>query len=84
MFNRRDQQADKTVEDYIAALRTLSSTCNFCDCLKDTLLRDRIVLGIRDSSTGKRLLQEADLNLKTCIDMSRAAEATIHQLKSLK
>ena len=90
VFNRRDQQADETVDniqDYIAALRTLSSTCNFCDCLKlkDTLLRDRIVLGIRDSSTRKRLLQEADLNLKTCIDiiMCRAAEATTHQLKNL-
>ena len=83
MFNKRDQKTGESVEDYTAALRTLASTCNFCDCLKDSLLRDRIVLGIKDSSTGKRLLQEGDLSLKTCVDMCRAADATFKQLKSL-
>ena len=83
-FNKRDQKTDESVEDCIAALRILASTCNFCDSLKDSLLRDHIVLGIKDSSTRKRLLQEGDLNLKTCVDMCRAAKATSQQLKSLK
>ena len=83
-FNKRDQKTDESVEDCIAALRTLASTCNFCDCLKDSLLRDRIVLGIKDSSTRKRSLQESDLSLKTCVNMCRAVEATSQQLKSLK
>ena len=74
-FNKRDQKTDESVEDCIAALRTLASTCNFCDCLKDSLLRDRIVLGIKDSSTRKRSLQESDLSLKTCVDMCRAASS---------
>ena len=30
-FNKRDQKTDELVEDYIAALRTLASTCNFFD-----------------------------------------------------
>ena len=84
MFDKRDQKTDESVEDYIGALRTLASTCNFCDCLKDSLLRDRIVLGIKDSSTRKRLLQEGDLSLKTCVNMCCAAEATSQQPKSLK
>ena len=42
------------------------------------------LLGIKDSSTRKRLLQEGDLSLKTCADMCRAVEATSQQLKSLK
>ena len=84
VFNKRDQKIDESVEDYIATLHTLASTCNFCDCLKDSLQRDRIVLGIKDSSTRKRFLQEGDLSLKTCADMCRAAEATAQQLKSLK
>ena len=52
-FNKRDQKTDESVEDYIAVLRTLASTCNFCNCLKDYLLRDHIVLRIKDSSTRK-------------------------------
>ena len=31
--------------NYIAALRTLASTCNFCDCLKVSLLRGPHRLG---------------------------------------
>ena len=31
VFNKRDQKTDELVEDYIAALRTLASTCNFFD-----------------------------------------------------
>ena len=84
LFNERDRKHDASVEDYIAALRTLASTCSLCDCLKDSVPRDRIELGIKDSSTRKRLLQEGDLSLKTRVDMRRAAEAISQQLKSLK
>ena len=89
MFNKRDQKADESVEDYAAALRILATTCNFCECMGDSLLRvrDRIILWIKDSSTRKRLLQEGDLTLKacnSCIDMCRAAEATSQELRSFK
>ena len=52
--------------------------------MKDSLLRDRIVLVIKDSSTRKRLLQEGDLSLKTCADMCLPDDATSQQLKSLE
>ena len=29
VFNKRDQKTDESMEDYIAALRTLASTCFF-------------------------------------------------------
>ncbi|KAK7105231.1 hypothetical protein V1264_016637 [Littorina saxatilis] len=83
VFNKRDQKPNENVEDYIATLRTLANTCNFCECLKDTLLRDRIVLGIQDGPTRKELLQEAELTLEKCVHMCRAAESTSQQLKSL-
>ena len=85
MFNKRDQKTDESVEDYIAALRTLSSTCNFCECLKDSLLSKRPHrLRNKGQFHKKPLLQEGDLSLKTCVDLCRAAEATSQQLKSLK
>ena len=65
VFNSWNQGTAEPIEDYIAALRTLSKTCNFCDCMRDSLVRDRIVLGITDNATRKRLLQETALNLAT-------------------
>ena len=82
MFNKRDQEASESIEAYLSALRELAKTCNFCDCLQDSLLRDRIVLGIRDSHTRKLLLQKRKLTLKMALDICRSAEATTFQLKS--
>ncbi|KAL8597750.1 hypothetical protein ACOMHN_001709 [Nucella lapillus] len=83
VFNKRDQKMDEPFEDYVATLRTLMKTCNFCDHIKDSLLRDRIVLGIRNQTTKERLLQEADLTLQSCIDKCRAAETTSQQLRAM-
>ena len=52
---------------YVATLRNLARTCNFCDCMHDSLIRDRIVFGIHNRQTKKRLLQECKLDLKKCI-----------------
>lgn len=56
VFNSRNQGASESIEAYITELRKLMKTCNFCDCLKDTLLRDRIVLGVANKNLRKRLL----------------------------
>ena len=82
-FNCRNQQPNESIDAYIAALRTLAKTCNFCDCLKDSLLRDRIVFGIQSKPTRKRLLQDRKLTLKKCIDMCRSFETASFQLKNI-
>jgi len=41
----------KSVDCFLAELKTLPKTCNFCDCLIDSLIRDRIVFGIKDEQT---------------------------------
>lgn len=47
------------------------------------LITDKLVLGIRDNSLGKRLLQDDNLTLDKCIDMCRAARASSSKVKSL-
>lgn len=81
VFNIRIQDPTETIDSYVTILRTLAKSCNFCDCLHDTLIRDRIVTGVRDQPTRKRLLQERNLTLPKCIDICRGAEATSSQLK---
>ena len=67
-FYTRIQERGETIDAYVAALRTLIANCDFCDCSKEKLLRNRIVLGVTDERLRKRLLRERKLELKTCID----------------
>ena len=80
-FNTRAQKPDESIDDYLASLKTLAKTCNFCECLKTSLLRDRIVLGVIDEHTRKRLLREGKLTLKKALDICRSYEKTANQLK---
>mgnify|MGYP002803382264 FL=1 len=83
VFNSRNQDAAESTDAYITDLRKLMKTCNFCECLKDTLLRDRIVLGVHSKNLRKRLLQERKLTLKKCIDICRSVEAATNQFKAV-
>ena len=80
-FNSRNQQENEGIDAYVTALRTLAKACNFCDCIRDSIICDRIVLGIQDHRTRKRLLQERSLTLSKCIDLCKSSEATNLQLK---
>ena len=62
-FNKRDQESHESLIDlYVASLHTLAKTCNYGSLL-DSLIHNRIVVGIRDNGTQKRLLQEAKFTL---------------------
>ena len=55
VFNRRDQETNESVDAYVTALRKLAKTCNY-GSLTDSLIRDRMVVGISDNSARKKLL----------------------------
>ena len=78
-FNKRDQEQSETIDTYVASIRTLSKTCNYGE-IEESLIRDRIVIGIEDNTTRKKLLQDHKLTLKKCRDICRANETTTEQL----
>lgn len=82
IFNTRNQCSDEIFDQYITDLKTKAKTCEFDD-LKDSLIRDQIVCGITCDRMLGRLLREADLTLQKAIDICRANEATVSQMKSL-
>ena len=84
MFNRRNQEENESIEQYVTVIRKLAQTCNFCNCLSDSLIRDRLVLGIRDETIRKKLLQEKKLTLSRALDIGRSGETTNLRLKELK
>jgi len=86
IFNRRDQEENESIDQYVTVLRKLAQTCNFCSCLHDSLIRDRLVLGItcRDDLIRKKLLQEKKLSVSHAIDVGRSGETTNIRLKEIK
>ena len=62
-FNRRSQLQSETAEEYIVELYRLAETCNYGD-LKDEMIRDRLVVGIRDVSLSQQLQIDAGLTLE--------------------
>lgn len=54
-FNQRNQEAGENFDAYLTALRNMADTC---PAMSDSLLRDPIVLGIKNEDARKRLLQD--------------------------
>ncbi|XP_011664712.2 uncharacterized protein K02A2.6-like [Strongylocentrotus purpuratus] len=82
LFNKRQQEPGESFESFLANLRSLAKSCNFCKCMTDSLLRDKIVLGTNDAQTRKQLLQERKLTLGGCIDICKSAETAESHLKA--
>ena len=54
------------------------------NCLRDSLIRDRLVIGINDNATQKKLLQDRKLTLTKAIDICRSSETTKKQVKKIQ
>ena len=83
VFNSRNQEIQESIDGYVTVLRNLAKSCNFCECMRDTLIRDRIVLGINNNALRKKLLQQVrKLMLNQCINICRSTEATTSQMQA--
>lgn len=82
-FNRRNQLEHESIEQYITTLYTLIDTCDYGD-LKEELLRDRIVVGIRDQALSERLQCDSELTLTKVKQVTRQREAVKEQHNHLK
>ncbi|XP_048586619.1 uncharacterized protein K02A2.6-like [Nematostella vectensis] len=64
----------ESADEYVVRLRHLAKSCEFGD-LKDSLIRDRIVIGTTDESGRERLLRERPVpSLNKVVESLRAAE----------
>ena len=69
VFNSCIQTPEESVDGYVNRLRKLASSCQF-GTLTEEMIRDRLVIGIRDTSTKAGLLREKDLSrLDKALDM---------------
>ncbi|XP_046629996.1 uncharacterized protein LOC124310228 [Neodiprion virginianus] len=82
-FNSRFQEESESVDSFITALHALAEKCEY-ETLKDDLIRDRIVIGIKDARASERLQLTPNLTLENAITLVRQAEMQEKQNKVLR
>ena len=82
LFFTRSQNSGETIDSYVTDLKNKAKHCEFGD-LETSLVKDRIVCGIQSDAVRARLLRETDLGLSKAIDICRANECTMAQMKML-
>ena len=82
-FNKRNQLDSETAEEYITVLYSLNETCDY-SALRDEMLRDRLVVGIRDTAVSEKLQLNAQLTLEGAKKKIRQREAVQEQSQQLQ
>lgn len=82
-FFTRGRHPDESIESYVTELRILARSCNFCKCMADSLIRDRIVFGVNDENITKRLLRQRQLTLNQCLDICYSESSAAHHFQQL-
>jgi len=82
VFNRRMQDVGETFDAFMSDLRRLIKSCDY-GTLEESILRDRIVIGVRDDATRRKLLQMRKLTLNSATDVCKASEVATKQLREM-
>ena len=77
-FNQRQQQTGESVDAFVTDLYKLVEYCEY-EALKDDIIRDRIVVGLRDEQLSEKLQLDAKFTLKRAVDHGRQKEAVRKQ-----
>eukprot|EP00731_Ephydatia_muelleri_P000002 Em0001g2a len=82
-FNLRKQEDGEPVDDFVTSLYSLAQYCNFGD-LHDEMIRDRLVVGLRDANLSEKLQLDSELTLEKAIAMARQSESVKLQQATLE
>lgn len=72
-FNLKQEEGEQ-IDKFITRLKVQAKQCDFGD-QENRLVRDMIVIGVRDKGVQERLLREVNIELDQVISQCRAAEA---------
>ena len=77
-FNMRKQETGEGVDNFITDLYALAEHCGY-GTLHDQMIRDRLVVGLKDARLSEKLQLDAELTLEKAITNVRQAEAVRQQ-----
>lgn len=75
-------QKEESIEDFVASLNKLSLDCEFKD-LREGLVKDILILGLKNNQLKERLLRESDLKLDKAVMLCKAVEATAGHMREM-
>jgi hypothetical protein len=78
VFQERAQKQEETVEEFLRDLQSLVKTCEYRD--EEDQVRDRFVVGLRDSHIKQKLQLKADPTLSDAITLARQHEQVKQQM----
>ncbi|XP_072145455.1 uncharacterized protein [Dermacentor andersoni] len=81
-FHRRHQASGEWMDQYVSALHTLADKCDY-GVMKERMILDRFVVGLRDTKLSEALHMDAALTLKTALTKARMKEAVQQQQQEL-
>ena len=82
-MNSRIQEEGESADSFITSMYGLAEHCGF-GTLHDELIRDRIVVGIRDTSLSEKLQMDPKLNLQKAVNAVRLSEAVKSQQATVR
>lgn len=82
-FNKMSQADGEPFDEFLTKIKAQSSKCEF-GILHDSLLKDKIIIGMKNDTVREKLLSEADLTLVRAIQVCRASELASKQLKEFQ
>ena len=82
-FNQRRQEENEPVDDFVTSLYHLSEHCRYGE-LRDELIRDKIVVGLRDSTLSVKLQLDPNLTLEAAITAARQREQVRKQQRVIR
>ena len=83
-FGVANESGHETIDQHAVRLRQLAESCEF-EGLCESFIRDRLVIGTRDSATRDRLPRERPVpDLTRCIEALRASELSRKHKEQLK
>lgn len=82
-FNKKVQEDGETWDNFYSEIKRLAKICNFGE-MENRMLRDKIVMGIRDIKVQRRLLESSSLTLEQAVAVCRAAEISKEHVQILQ
>lgn len=70
-FNNLKQQQGQSIHQFIVEVQTQAANCDYGQQIVDELVRDRIVVGVRDNNLREYLIDIDKLDLRTCIQKAK-------------
>lgn len=77
------QQENESIDSFVTNLKNLAKECSF-NTQEESLIRDLLIIGIRDLSVKEKLLIDSELNLTKAIEYCRAKESSDKQITLMK